>query len=144
MPISNPFLTINRTIYQNLAPKRLVSCLTPQIDPNGTALIEAPLGKSFLLFKAATLTPARVRVYSRDVYRINDLSRSLGIAPSGESGLVLEVVTIAANLELDLSPLVWGGNLEDVQSQDIPMTVTNLSNVAQKVQVDFLLITAEF
>lgn len=144
MPISNPLLTINQPTYQNLAPKRVESLTTPPIAPNVALLLTMPLGKSFVLFKAATSHPARVRVYSRASYRDTDLNRPLGIAASGESGLILEVVTIAANLELDLSPLTWGGNLEDVQNPSIPISVINLGSAAQAITISFLLITAEF
>jgi hypothetical protein len=144
MPISNPLLTITRPTYQNLAPKRVVSRVIPVLNPNEAFSGTMPLGKSFVLFKASTSHPARVRVYSRASYRNQDLPRILGTDVSGESGLILEVATVAANLELDLSPLVWGGNLEVEQTENIPISVINLGSIAQAITVNFMLITAEF
>lgn len=144
MPISNPLLTITNPTYKNLAPKRLVSHTTPILNPNAVFSGFIPLGKSFLLFKASSSYPARVRIYSKATYRDKDLARSLGINPSGENGLILEVATVAANLELDLSPLVWGGNLEVEQTEEIPYSVVNLGAIAQAITISFLLITAEF
>lgn len=143
MPISNPLVTVQFNSYQNLGGKRIVSVPCPLLQPNELALVQAALGKSFVLFRVTTSAPVRVRAYSKAAYRLADLNRPLGIEPTGEIGLILEVATTSNNLELDLAPLTWGANLELEQSENIPLTVTNTGFEATQVNINFLLITAE-
>lgn len=91
---------------------------------------------SVRFYKISTNRPARVRMYPNDAMRQADASRSIGLAPRGNHGRLLEVVTATNMLELMLSPAV------DVTSMDAfdPMfyvSVTNLDSVQGPVVVTY-------
>lgn len=91
---------------------------------------------SVRFYKIATNRPARVRMYPNDAMRQVDASRSIGLAPKGNHGRLLEVVTTQNMLELFLSPSV------DVTSMDafdslFYVSVTNLDSVQGPVVVTY-------
>lgn len=110
-----------------------ISATTSNLAAQASEAIGIPLGKTFLLFSASSNVPARIRLYSSEAYRVADLNRAATADPSGEHGLILEAVTTASNLDLDLAPIAWGSST----SSNVAATITNLSNSAQSITIGF-------
>lgn len=107
-----------------------------------------PLGKSFMLIKISASAPCRIRLYSKDTYRNQDVSRPIGIDPvelsyGGEHGVIGDFVLQSGNLELDLAPFVFGGNMDPSPSPAIYYTLDNLSGSAQTFNLTFTRIVLE-
>jgi hypothetical protein len=100
------------------------------------------LGNSYLLLKVETDVAARVRVYPTAAFASADLSRPIGTAPTGESGLLAEVVTDGANLLWNLAPAATG-YADDPANGNSYVTVTNLSGGSATVTVTFTFLKLE-
>lgn len=90
----------------------------------------APLAIGYRLMRIETSRPARVRLYGTAAQQVADASRVAGRDPSGNHGVVLDVVTTDDMLRLDLAPQVYGASLEDAPSPSVPMTVMNNGTAA--------------
>jgi hypothetical protein len=84
------------------------------------------LGKGYTLYKIITNQAARVRLYASAAYRAADAARPIGTDPTGDHGLLMEIVTTAEQLSYALTPPVQGANLEDPVTGDAVLRVTNL------------------
>lgn len=91
---------------------------------------------SVRLYKIITNRPARVRLYPTAAMRDADISRSVGIKPTGNHGRLLEVVTTISLLELILSPAVDITSV-DPFSSDFYTSVTNRDTVSGAVAVTY-------
>jgi hypothetical protein len=91
---------------------------------------------NYQLTKVSTSAPARVRFYINESFRDSDVLRQIGEAPSGEHGLVAEVITSASNLDIWISEAVFGFSANDPASNLVAITVDNLSGTLQTIQVD--------
>jgi len=96
------------------------------------------LAKAYRLLSLSMDVPARVRLYDRAAKQVADVSRAAGVVPVGDSGLVLDFVGSLTELTANLSPQVFGDNMETTPSSNIPITVTNLSGVTQSVTIQFV------
>lgn len=101
------------------------------------------LGKSSLVMKVQGSVKCRVRLYSTAAYRAADALRDPGIDPTGEHGVMLDILFPAGNLTWDLSPLSL------VTSDDVPPTssiyyaIQNLSGAAAAITVTVTRIIVE-
>lgn len=82
-------------------------------------------------FKMSTSRPARVRVYSTATQRTADATRAVGTDPTGNHGLLLELITTAAALSYVLSPIV--DLMSEDGSSDFYVAVTNLDTATGTV-----------
>lgn len=94
------------------------------------------LGRCFVLLAVSTNFAARVRVYASQSYRGADADRPSNVAPSGDHGLLLELITTPTDLDWTLSPMVFAGILDEGEPNTY-ISVTNLSNIAQAPQISF-------
>lgn len=108
---------------------------TASIAVNSTAQGTVSLSKSFRVQSLATDVPARVRLYATAAQRDADASRAIGTAPSGNHGLVMEVITGAGLLSLMMSPQADGSNLDASPSSNIPYNVTNIGTSTTAINV---------
>jgi hypothetical protein len=83
-------------------------------------------GVGVRMIRIATDRAARVRIYTTPTKRDNDELRAIGTDPTGDHGCLLEVVTTATVLSLDLSPEVMASNMEVTPDYHMPITVTRL------------------
>lgn len=90
------------------------------------------LGKNYLLTNVATDVPARVRVYLDNTTRDADESRAAGVLPTGDHGVMLDLVTTVGDLSWSLSPSVASHC-----ATTAGISVTNLSGSAGAVTVTF-------
>lgn len=89
------------------------------------------LGTSYAVYSVTTDVPARVRLYLNSTTQDADESRSIGTLPTGNHGVILEVVTTTDDLSLLVTPAVVG----NCASANVPITVTNLSGGTDTVTV---------
>jgi len=78
--------------------------------------------KGYRLSYIQTSRAARVRVYVTSSQRTSDATRTTGVFPSGNHGVVLDFVTTGSMLEADLCPPADGY----CASSSIPISITNL------------------
>lgn len=100
------------------------------------------LAKSYRIISLQADRACRVRLYSTAAQRAADLARPLGLDPSGDHGLIMEVVFTAAGT-IRLAPQPGGSNLEAVPSANIPISVQNRSGGASAVQLTFIYLSQE-
>jgi len=94
-----------------------------------------PLGKACTVIKIATDYPAWVRFYSTSTHQSDDQSRLISVDAEGEHGMLLEVLTSASNLSLDMAPAAQCYSLESSPSANINVTVTNKDTVDRAITV---------
>lgn len=114
------------TLVSGGAPARASANATTSSLANGASdsSTTITLATSYRLLSVQTSRAARVRLYASTAARTADLSRSVGIDPAADAGVVLEYVTVNTSTHL-LSPLVEGASMETSPVSTIAMTVTN-------------------
>lgn len=80
------------------------------------------LGEKWLVTEVVTDHPARVRIYNSAAHRASDAARAIGVEPTGDHGLLMEVVTTAELLSVPLSPWAYGETLLNVAYASIVNT----------------------
>lgn len=96
---------------------------------------------AFRLYKIETDREARVRLYTTTAKRDADAARPVGTDPTGDHGLILDVVTTTGVLSLELSPVV-DAYLPGTAGT-VPITVDNLSAGTSTVLVTFTYVRTE-
>jgi len=105
-------------------------------------LISFTAFKSYSLMKIETDVAARVILYCDDASRTADLSRSEGTNPTLGSGVIIEIITTAAQTVL-ITPAVLGFNNDATPDSIIYAKVVNKSGVTQEVNVTLTLLQLE-
>jgi hypothetical protein len=80
------------------------------------------LSKTFALISITANIPGRLRIYKSIQQRELDRNRG-NIDPSGNHGVILEVVLTSSLLYIDLLPIVFGSSVE----REFPIIFTSLS-----------------
>ena len=83
-----------------------------------------------------------LRIYTDVASRLSDASRSSGVDPLPNVGVIAEVITTGAQTIL-LSPGVVGFNNEATPNNNIAMAVTNLSGATQTITVTLTAVKLE-
>ncbi len=108
---------------------------TSSLAANATANVDAAITPSLLVKKIITSTPARVRAYMRSIDRTEDAARSSAVYPSGEHGLIFDVVTETGALTWRMSPEAIGGNNDTTTANTIYLAIQNTDIVSRAVTV---------
>ncbi len=87
--------------------------------------------------RIVTDVPARVRMYASEAARDADELRAIGVSPTDDHGLAVEVVTTVGDLDLTISPAAF----LVADAQDVALAVTNLSGGSSVVEVTFHVMT---
>ena len=106
---------------------------------DSTATLTVP--KAYTILKVATDYPARVRVYLTAAHQLADVARAVTVDPTGDHGCVLEAVTTAGVLALNLSPAPVGASPTD--GTTAYLTVTNLDTVTRAITTTLSLLPME-
>lgn len=114
------------TDAEALPARSTVSFSTGSIAAGASESDDVAVFKAAQAYSLSTNRPARVRAYGTSVHRTADASRAIGVDPTGNHGLLLEVVTTASILSLDLAPPVNLVNLDGTPATTIYFAVTNL------------------
>ena len=99
-------------------------------------------GKAGQFMSVTTDRPAWVAFYADEASRTADASRGETTSPSPGSGVLMEVITTAAET-IVISPAVNYFNNESSPVASLPLKVTNKDASAQTVQVDVKLLSTE-
>lgn len=102
-----------------------------------TENLTAPLGKSFVLNRIAVNRASRVTVYRSAAARTADAGRPIGELPGAGAGVIVDANLTPGNLDLPLSPMVYGATAESPRSGDIAIRVQNRSGSAGAVNATF-------
>jgi hypothetical protein len=126
-------------------PKRLVVVATTVSlaaqATDGTTV--AAIGKSGTRLRVHTDRPARVRLYATAAALTADTGRLVGVDPTGEAEVLLDLVTTPSTLDFVLSPKVPYSNDETAPVATLPMSVQNLDTITSTVTVTFTYLTME-
>jgi hypothetical protein len=96
------------------------------IAPGQSADVDITNGsKGYLLYKVHVNQPAWVRIYVSSTARTADSTREEGVDPAPDSGVIAEVITIAPNQAVLISPGTIGFNDEQTPNSTIFLKVTN-------------------
>jgi hypothetical protein len=101
------------------------------------------LGKACMAIKVATDYPAWVRIYSTVTAQTADAERTIDTDPTGEHGVLLEVLTTTDNLSLNLSPMAACFSLEEAPGTTLAVTVVNKDTVERAITVTVTVIPIE-
>jgi hypothetical protein len=93
------------------------------------------IGRCCSIIRLQTNRAAWVRVYSKPAYQSADAARAQTVDPTGEHGVLLECITTADNLILDLAPAALVYSLDDTQTTQVNVTVKNLDEATGTVVV---------
>lgn len=99
------------------------------------------LHPSFRAYKVETNRAARIRIYATSAQRDADAARTIGIDPTGNHGLLFELVTSSDILSYTLSPAV--DFTADNGTATYYMSITNLSGATGVVTVTFYYVRTE-
>lgn len=91
------------------------------------------LAQEFLILKVVTDVAARVRGYSTNAAREADLNRTEETAPTGQEGLIFDIVTESPSFSWKLNPQAFGYNEDDPKTKVLYLTVTNKSGTSNTV-----------
>ena len=119
--------------------RRLVTVTTATLAANATdATLSVPMGKLNTCVRITTSAAAWVRVYSTPAYRTADAGRLSSLDPAvTNSGVLLDQTTSAGQLTLDLAPGAQLFSLEATPSNNLAVSVTNISGISQAITVTF-------
>ena len=126
----------------SLSSRTTVTGTTASIAANITANIQITGFKGYALYKIGVTNNAWVRVYTTQAARLADSTRSSGIDPSGNAGVIAEIIT-TGNQTISLSPAVMGYNDEATPNTTIAVAVTNLTTGTTSFTVSLTLIQLE-
>jgi hypothetical protein len=98
--------------------------------------------KSYVLFKIETNDAAWVRLYSDNTSRTNDSSRSQSEDPLPGAGIIAEVITTGEETVL-ITPGSIGFSNENTPTNNIPVSVTNLSGITKSITVNLTILRVE-
>lgn len=116
------------------------SVTTSSLATGAVANTTIGLAKSYRLLRITTSVPARVRLYATTAQRgaSGESARAEGTDPTGNHGVVCDIVTDSGALTLDLSPIITGSSMETTPVTSIPCAITNKSNSTSAVTVTFV------
>jgi len=139
-------------VLENKALTRTTITLNvPQVLAGQTLSSSFNIGKAFVLLSGTSSIAARVRLYTRAIYRDQDLNRPIDVSPpeynssttGGEHGVICDLVYTPTNLALDFSPSIYGVNLDAPISSTIYYNITNNTLVNQTITLTFVLLLLE-
>ena len=110
-----------------LSSRTTVSGTTILLAPGTYDTLDITGFKSYALIQINLSDAAWCRIYSSSQARSNDTGRTSGEDPSPGSGVIAEVITTGQNQAQIITPFTVGGNTESPVSNNIYLTVENLT-----------------
>jgi len=135
-------LTVNQSTT-GLVSRTQKTITTASLANSATANVFLSGFKGYNVYSITSSHPAWIRLYTSNIARINDYTRTSNNDPTPDIGVVTEVITVTTNQTIDLSPAVVGYNSDTPVTTSIPMTVTNLSGGANVITVSVTLLQTE-
>ena len=110
-----------------LSSRTTVSGTTILLAPGTYDTLDITGFKSYALIQVNLSDAAWCRIYSSSQARTNDTGRTSGEDPDPGSGVIAEVITTGQNQAQIITPFTVGGNTESPVSDNIYLTVENLT-----------------
>ena len=124
-----------------LVARTTTSHTTASLPSNNTENVSLTLKPGYRLLCIETDRAARVRAYDSTASRTADASRPVGTDPTGQHGVIVDVVTTAEALKWWLNPVVDGYTTD--AGDTVPLSVTNLSGSTGTVTVTLTWVRSE-
>ena len=131
------------SVQGGTAYRRTATYTASNVSPGDHASGTIAMSSAYRMLRISTSVPARVRLYTTVAKRNDDISRAIGAHPTGDHGLVLEVITTPTMLQLDLSPIVDGANMDTTPTGDIPISVVNTGDTPASISTSIIYVTTE-
>lgn len=126
-----------------LQSRALTSATVSQLANGASQFLNIAGSRGYVLYKISSSVPAWIRIYVNTAARNGDVSRTINVDPTPDSGVITEVVTAALNETVYLTPGIIGFNDEGPQDTDIYVTVTNVSGVTADITVSLTHVAIE-
>ena len=124
--------------------RKTVTATTAVLTQNSTDNSQVILtGKQATILQITTSAPAWVRLYCTTASQAADANRKQSVDPVSGSGLLLEAITAAGALTINLSPTAESYSMENPPSNVCPLTITNLDSAGHAITVSLVIIPAE-
>lgn len=104
--------------------RQTASLITGSLDTGSSGTATVTLTPSFELLAVSSSHPCRFRLYQSDAARLADSGRQPGTAPIPGSGLLAEIVFVAAGTQA-LSPSAHGANLDTPPAASYAAAIRN-------------------
>jgi hypothetical protein len=98
--------------------------------------------KGYCVYAITTSAAAWVRLYVNSASRTADASRNEFTDPDPDAGVIVEVITSGSETIL-ISPAVFGYNIENPVTTNVPIAVTNKSGSSATITVILTLVQLE-
>jgi hypothetical protein len=141
--LSNTNYDTGWATVSSLASRNTINTSTSLLSPGNTGTVTVTGYKSYALLKVNTSAAAWVRIYTDSSSRTSDAGRSDGTDPLPGTGVIAEVITTSSALTQVITPGVIGFNLDAPVSENLYMSVTNMSGVSTAVTVSLTLLKLE-
>ena len=98
--------------------------------------------KGYALYKVTTSAASWVRLYTSNTARTNDSTRTIDVDPQPGAGVIAEIISSGANV-VTVSPGAVGFNDDTPVSNNVPITVTNISGSPATITVTLTMLPLE-
>lgn len=132
-------LAAKAPLFARTTANKTTASLANLARESGTVTFTGAAG--FRIFKVVTDVAARVRLYTTTAKRDADATRPLGTDATGDHGIILDLVTTASVLSLELSPVI-DGYLPGAAGT-VPYTIDNLSGATDDVTATWTYVRTE-
>lgn len=142
--LRDSFINVNENfsdLYSYIPSRETVSFTTSALAPGSTLDIDVTVSKGYVLYKIETSAASWIRIYSDNLSRFQDSARLIEDEPP-TSGLIKEVIT-ESDETIIFTPAIYGFNIEEAPTDNMPVKITNLSQTAEEIEVNFLLVKIE-
>ena len=119
-----------------------VTGITTAIAPNGIGNTDISGFKVYNILKVGISTASWVRIYTDSVSRTNDVSRVINNDPISGSGVIAEFISVGATT-IKTGPVPTGYNDDTPETNQIYVSVTNLSGISTTIQVSLTILKLE-
>ena len=119
---------------------RTATITTAVLSVGAQELGSVTMAERFTINEVTANGTTRLRLYETADQRYADRNRPIGTNPSGDHGLLLEVITDTEHLDLVLKPRAEGANGDTPQTKTIYYTATNIGAEAKSLifGIDFI------
>jgi hypothetical protein len=126
---------VNATVASSVQTIQELSGTTASLAPDATAEINIVGYKAYSLFKIETTAESWIRIYTDDVSRDADVTRSEGQDPSAGGGVIAEIRTDGIDNNVLITPGILGFNNDSPRTTTIYLSVTNRSATSTPITV---------
>lgn len=118
--------------------------ITEVVSGSSIATGSMSLGKGFMIYVVSSSIDSRFRLYTTESHMRSDISRSVGISPTGSHGVILDLIlTGSPNYVYHIAPCVYGADLSPTQTGNIFFASTNMTPLSGAVSYSITRVVME-